>query len=287
MGDFIGLMAAPFSACLVLVGIHTYLGLHVLEREVIFVDLALAQVAALGAVAGTFLGLELHGAGAYAFSLAATFIGAVLFTLTRPREGPGKSRVPHEAVIGIVYAVSASAMILVLARAPRGAEHVQELLVGAILWVTWEEVAKTAGIYILVGVFHWIFRTRFLLVSRNPEAARAQGVSVTLWDFLFYASFGFVVTSSVGMAGVLLVFCILIIPAAAAAYVAESISLRLAIGWAFGTVGSMGGVALSYAFDLPTGAAVVCTLGVLLPIFKILAKLKTAGFHSKEARIGH
>lgn len=287
MGDFIGLMAAPFSACLVLVGIHTYLGLHVLEREVIFVDLALAQVAALGAVAGTFLGLELHGAGAYAFSLAATFIGAVLFALTRPREGAGKSRVPHEAVIGIVYAVSASAMILVLARAPRGAEHVQELLVGAILWVTWEEVAKTAGIYILVGVFHWIFRTRFLLVSRNPEAARAQGVSVKLWDFLFYASFGFVVTSSVGMAGVLLVFCILIIPAAAAAYVTESISLRLAIGWVFGTVGSMGGVALSYALDLPTGAAVVCTLGVLLPIFKILAKFKTAGFHSKEARIGH
>lgn len=287
MGDFIGLMAAPFSACLVLVGIHTYLGLHVLEREVIFVDLALAQVAALGAVAGTLLGLEIHGAGAYAFSLAATFIGAVLFTLTRPREGPGKGRVPHEAVIGIVYAVSASAMILVLARAPRGAEHVQELLVGAILWVTWEEVAKTAGIYILVGVFHWIFRTRFLLVSRNPEAARAQGVSVKLWDFLFYASFGFVVTSSVGLAGVLLVFCILIIPAAAAAYVAESISLRLAIGWVFGTVGSMGGVALSYALDLPTGAAVVCTLGVLLLIFKILAKLKTAGFHSKEARIGH
>lgn len=280
MGDFIGLMAAPFSACLVLVGIHTYLGLHVLEREVIFVDLALAQVAALGAVAGTLLGLEIQGAGAYAFSLAATFIGAVLFTLTRPREGPGKGRVPHEAVIGIVYAVSASAMILVLARAPRGAEHVQELLVGAILWVTWEEVAKTAGIYILVGAFHWIFRTRFLLVSRNPEAARAQGVSVTLWDFLFYASFGFVVTSSVGLAGVLLVFCILIIPAAAAAYVAESISLRLAIGWAFGTVGSMGGVALSYTLDLPTGAAVVCTLGVLLPVFKILAKLKTAGFHS-------
>ena len=287
MGDFIGLMAAPFSACLVLVGIHTYLGLHVLEREVIFVDLALAQVAALGAVAGTLLGLELQGAGAYAFSLAATFIGAVLFTLTRPREGPGKGRVPHEAVIGIVYAVSASAMILVLARAPRGAEHVQELLVGSILWVTWEEVAKTAGIYILVGAFHWIFRTRFLLVSRNPEAARAQGISVKLWDFLFYASFGFVVTSSVGLAGVLLVFCILIIPAAAAAYVAESISLRLAIGWAFGTVGSMGGVALSYTLDLPTGAAVVCTLGVLLPIFKILAKLKTAGFHSKEARIGH
>jgi zinc/manganese transport system permease protein len=274
MSEFVDLMAAPFSACLVLVGIHTYLGLHVLEREVIFVDLALAQVAALGAVIGTLFGVELQGGGTYFFSLGATLFGAALFTFTRPHEGKEKSRVPHEAVIGIVYAVSAAAVILVLARVPRGAEHVQELLVGSILWETWEEVGKIAGIYVLIGVFHWVFRKKFLLVSRGPEEARRAGVSVRFWDFLFYVSFGFMVTISVGVAGVLLVFCILIIPAVAAALATEGIRSRILIGWAFGAVGSMAGVTLSYGLDLPTGAAVVCTLGLLLMLWGIGVKVR-------------
>ncbi len=273
MSEFLGLMAAPFCACLVLVGIHTYLGLHVLEREVIFVDLALAQVAALGAVIGTLFGLEMRGGGAYVFSLIATLMGAVLFTLTRPRGGPAKSRVPHEAVIGIVYAVTASGVILVLARAPRGAEHVQELLVGSILWVTWSEVGKIALLYALIGAFHWIFRRKFLLVSRDPGSAHREGISVAWWDFLFYASFGFVVTSSVGLAGVLLVFSILIIPAVAAALVAVSVTCRVLLGWGFGAAGSIVGIVISYGLDLPVGAAVVCTLGEVLAIWGVALKV--------------
>jgi len=267
MNEFVAVMIAPFAASMVLVAIHTYLGLHVLEREVIFVDLALAQVAALGAVVGTLFGLALHSQGAYLFSLGATLIGAALFAFSRPRTRVAGARVPHEAIIGIVYAVSASAVILVLDRAPSGAEHVRELLVGSILWVSWTDIGKMSGMYVLIGAFHWIFRAKFLLVSKDPEAARQAGISLLLWDFLFYLSFGFVVTVSVSLAGVLLVFCILIIPAVCACLACQGLGTRILVGWSFGTLGAIVGLAASYWLDFPTGATVACALGSLLVIW--------------------
>jgi len=260
MSEFLLFMSAPFAACLVLVGIHAYLGLHVLQREVIFVDLALAQVAALGSTLAFLFGYELGSTLAYFFSLGATFLGAAVFSLTRIRKG----RIPQEAIIGIVYAVSAAAGILTLDRAPHGAEHLKDLLVGSILWVSWLDVAKTGSIYACVGLFHWIFRRRFLAISFGEVEER--GWSVRLWDFLFYASFGFVITSSVQIAGVLLVFSFLIVPAVCAALFADGIGARLAIGWSVGFVVSAVGCSLSYLADLPTGATVVCTFGLALLI---------------------
>lgn len=260
------LMAAPLAACLVLTGIHAYLGLHVIEREVIFVDLALAQIAAFGATVGFLLGFGLHSEQSYALSLVFALTGAAIFAATRRRQPV----VPQEALIGIIYAVSAAAAILALSRAPEGGEELKTLLVGHLLFVEWHEIIKVGVLYTLIGALHWWARRPLLLISQHPEQAFAQGLRVRWWDFLFYATFGFVVTSSVEMAGVLLVFSFLIVPAVCGALLAKTIGQRLVIGWLVGTLTSLVGMWASYVFDLPTGATVVCAFGVSLSVCAVL-----------------
>jgi zinc/manganese transport system permease protein len=208
------IMAPAFFECLILVGIHSYLGLHVLRRKVIFVDLALAQIAALGTTVGFLFGVMPGTTGAYWFSLSFAFIGAAVFSISRIRH----EKIPQEAVIGLAYAIAASIAILVIDKAPHGAEHIKEILTGSILWVKWSTIFNAAIVYSLVGVFHYIYKDRFILISENPEEAYKQGISVRFWDFLFYVSFGIVITHSVGTAGVLLVFVFLVVPAIASMY---------------------------------------------------------------------
>src|SRR5438034_3898348 len=256
-------LAAPFVASLILTGIHAYLGVHVVERGVIFVDLSLAQIAALGATIALLLpitGGDPHAPITYWISLAFTFLGALVFSTIRSR----RARIPQEAIIGICYAVSSAAAILAMSKATSEAEHLKDMLVGNILAVSWAEVRKTALLYGVIGAFHYIFRRKFLAISMDPQRAEAQGMSIRFWDFLFYASFGFVVTSSVSIAGVLLVFCYLIVPSVAAMLYAEGVGRRLAIGWSMGTIVSALGVYLSLQLDLPTGATIVCTFGLVL-----------------------
>jgi len=258
-------LAAPFVASLILTGIHAYLGVHVVERGVIFVDLSLAQIAALGATIALLLpitGGDAHAPITYWVSLAFTFLGAFVFSTIRSR----RARIPQEAIIGICYAVASAAAILAMSKATSESEHLKDMLVGNILAVSWLEVGRTALLYGAIGVFHYIFRHKFLQISMDPKSAEAAGISIKLWDFLFYASFGFVVTSSVAIAGVLLVFCYLIVPSVAAMLYADSIGRRLAIGWTMGTVVSALGVFLSLKLDLPTGATIVCTFGLVLII---------------------
>lgn len=268
MDVFIQVMTLPFLACLVLAGIHAYLGLHVIEREVIFVDLALAQIAALGASLGLVFGWDVHGTQAYWLSLAFTVAGAGVFSLTRLRE----QKVPQEAIIGIVYAVSAAALLMVLSRSGEGDEHVREALVGNILLVKPGEVWKMLLVYSAIGAFHFVCRRQFFLISRDPEDAFRRGVNVRLWDFLFYVSFGLVVTSSVRIAGVLLVFAFLVVPASAAVLFASGTRARLFFGWGVGFLASVLGMVLSYFLDFPTGASVVCVFGALLAAFGAVKK---------------
>ena len=250
----------PFVASLILTGIHAYLGVHVVERGVIFVDLALAQIAALGATIAILVGMDPHGQGAYWLSLAFTLLGAAIFAFARTRRG----HIPQEAFIGIAYAVASAAAILAMSKATGETEHLKDMLVGNILAVDKHEVLKTAILYGAVGVFHYIFRRKFLLISTNPAEAEARGMSIRFWDFLFYASFGFVVTSSVAIAGVLLVFCYLIVPSVGAMLFADRVGPRLAIGWTMGTLVSALGVYFSVLADTPTGATIVCTFGAVL-----------------------
>jgi len=262
-------LAAPIAASLILTGIHAYLGVHVVERGVIFVDLSLAQIAAFGATMAVlmpFSGGDPHHPGVYWVSLGFTFIGAALFAGLHGH----KARIPQEAIIGICYAVASGASILAMSRSSSQAEHLQHMLVGNILAVSWPEVVSTAALYGAIGLFHYVFRRRFLLISMDPARAAAEGLSVRLWDFLFYASFGFVVTSSVSIAGVLLVFCYLIVPSVAAMLFAEHIGARLAIGWTMGTIVSVLGIWLSLVWDLPTGATMVVTFGMVLTLLAVL-----------------
>ena len=259
-------LLAPFVASLILTGIHAYLGVHVVERGVIFVDLALAQIAALGATVAIVVGMSPHGAGSYWISLAFTFIGAAIFALARTRRG----HIPQEAFIGITYAVASGAAILLMSKATGETEHLKDMLVGNILAVSWGDVRKTALLYGAIGLFHYIFRKKFLLISMNHGKEENLGFNVRLWDFAFYASFGFVVTSSVAIAGVLLVFCYLIVPSVGAMLFAERIGRRLAIGWTMGTLVSALGCFLSVWGDLPTGATIVVSFGgVLIVMFLV------------------
>jgi zinc/manganese transport system permease protein len=258
----IDLLALPFLAGLVLTLMHVHLGLHVLARGVIFVDLALAQVAALGLTVALLAGHSLQGEGAYGYALAFALGGAVLFALTRTR---GRA-VPQEAVIGIVYAVSAALAVIVLDRAPQGGEHIKQLLVGSILTVSAREVAELAGLYAAIGLAHWALRRPLTQVSLDPEGAARSGRALVFWDIFFYASFALVVTSSVRVAGVLLVFAYLVVPAAIASLFVHSLRARLSLGWTLGAAVSAAGLWASWAFDLPTGATLVSAFGAAIAL---------------------
>ena len=256
------LWLAPLVACMVIVAVHSYLGLHVLAREVIFVDLSLAQVAALGSTVAIFAGAEADSATAFLYALAFTTVGAGLFALTRSAHGKG--RVPQEAIIGIVYVVASAAGLLVADKSPRGGEAIKDILVGSLLWVGWPAIGRLAAVYAAVGLFHWILRRRFLTISFEPERAAAEGWKLRWWDFWFYLSFGIVITFSVPIVGVLLVFSFLVVPAAVAFQFTRRLNALALISWFAGVLSSAGGIAISFRYDLPTGPVVVCVFGLLL-----------------------
>jgi len=270
MSDFLLLMWKPLLACLILTGIHVYLGIHVIERKVIFVDLALAQIAALGATCALLFGLDLHSGATYWFSLSATVLGAIIFSVTRTRH----ERVPQEAIIGIVYAMAAAAAILVLSRSAEGDEHIRQMLVGNVLLVGGHEIIKIFVLYGLIVLFHWRFRKTLLLISTEPQKAYHRGLNVKFWDLLFYLTFGIVVTSSVHIAGVLLVFSFLIVPAVGAVLFSSRLRTRLMIGLGIGVAASAIGITLSYFLDFPTGATIVCTFGAILVLLALFARAR-------------
>jgi zinc/manganese transport system permease protein len=257
----LSLFLPPLVACLVIVAVHSYLGLHVIAREVIFVDLSLAQMAALGSAVAILAGSQPDSTAAFAYALGFTTLGAALFALTRTDQ---RGRVPQEAIIGIVYVVASAAAILVADRTPRGGEAIKDILVGSLLWVTWPTIGRLAAVYAAIGLFHWALRERFLTISFQPETALARGWRIRWWDFLFYLSFGIVITFSVPIAGVLLVFSFLVVPAAVAFQFTRRQGALAAIAWLAGALASAGGLWVSFHYDLPTGPVVVCMFGLLL-----------------------
>jgi len=263
-------MFAPFVACMVLVAIHSYLGLHVIAREVIFVDLSLAQMAGLGSVVALLYGVAPDSRTAFVFSLVFTCIGAALFALTRTR---GKGRVPHEAIIGIVYVVASAAAILVADKAPRGAEALHDVLEGSIIWITWPTILKKGAAYGALGLLHFLLRRQFLKISFHPDEAEREGWRIRVWDFLFYVSFGVAVTMSVPVAGVLLVFTMLVVPAVVAFLFSRDIRKMIWISWGTGALASLLGLYISYVGNFPTGPLIVCMYGLVLVGAGILRKL--------------
>jgi len=260
----------PLIASLILPWLLVYLGLHIIRRGIIFVDLALAQVAALGTCLSILCGFDVHDWQSYAFSLGFTLVGAVIFTLTRAQQ----HRVPQEALIGIVYVVAAAGAILILNQSTGGKEELQRSLIGELLVVSRTEVLQTFGLFVLVGAVHYIFRKKFLAISFDLAKAEREGIAIRWWDFLFYALFGLVVTSFVHIGGVLLVFTYLIVPAVCGVYLAESLFARLLIGCGIATLASVGSLLVSVQANLPIGATIVCSLGALLLLTSLIANLR-------------
>lgn len=267
------ILLPAFLACLLLTAFLSYLGLHVLARGVIFVDIALAQIAALGSAVAAYFGAELRSPASFAGGLAFTMAGAALFTSTRSL----RRRVPQEAFIGISYAVAAAASVLVANALPHGSEEIKAILVGSLLTVELVHVALTAVLFAVLGIFHMTFYRRFLALSFEHEASTTEGWRAALWDFAFYATFGIVITSAVQMAGVLLVFSFLIVPAVFSALFATRLVTRLVLSWLLGAVVSALGLVASFELDLPTGAAVVVTFGAALALGLVAGGLMTRG----------
>jgi zinc/manganese transport system permease protein len=268
--DALSFMVWPLIASLILPWLLVYLGLHIVQRGVIFVDLALAQTAAFGTCVAMLVGYDVHDWQNYAFSLGFTFVGAVVLTFSRSRN----QRVPQEALIGIVYVVAAAAAILALSKGAGGSEELQRSLVGELLVVRPAEVTKTFALFVVIGVVHFVFRKKFLAISANPERAAASGLNVRWWDFVFYMLFGLVVTSFVHIGGVLLVFSYLVVPAVCATYLVNSFVARFAVGWGIATLASVVSLLITAKVDLPIGAAIVCVLGAALVLVAIAARLR-------------
>lgn len=250
------LILVPIAAALVILAINAYFGLHIIRREVIFVDLAFAQIAALGTTAAFLLGAEAGTAMAIAFGFGATLLGALLFSFTRLE----KSSVPQEAIIGISYVVASAAVILLSSFTPEGAEHIKETLTGSLIWVTWPVVIKIAVVYALVGLFHYVFRAKMLGVTFDPDSVS----NLRLWDFVFYVTFGIAITFSVNLAGVLLIFSTLVIPAVIAYFFTSRFGRALLLAWAAGAIAVVGGIGASFAWDVTTGPLLVLAFGAVL-----------------------
>lgn len=276
LADMLALLALPFAACVLFIGIHAYLGIHVLRRQIIFADLALAQLSALGATVAFALGHPPTGLAGFGYTLCFTALGAVLLALSRAIA----ARIGQEAFIGILYVVATALTVIVVDRLPQGAEHVKAMLVGSILTVEPDALPKLAAIYGGLGVFHALARRPILALS---DATTAGGRGAVVWDFLFYLSFGLAVTSSVAVAGVLLVFCFLIIPAVIGALFARSISAQLAIGWLVGVAASAVGLVGAFELDLPTGAALVVAFALALALAGLIRFLQAGRVAAGQA----
>jgi zinc/manganese transport system permease protein len=268
MTEMLLFMGAPFVACVILLLLCGYLGQHVLEREIIFIDIAMAQIAALGSTLALVLDHGHESFTALLLSLLAVALASGLFAFTRY----GCRVLPLEAVIGVTYAVSAMAALLLFDQAAGGHDHMHDMLAGSILWVSWEEVGHTAIVFALVGLLHLLLRKQFKQLSNDYEKARVDGKKVRLWDFLFYLSFGTAMVFAVQIAGILMVFAFLIIPASISAIISTNWLSRIVIAWAMGMVVCLAGLILSWNYDLQCGPTLVCLLGCALTVVILLRR---------------
>ncbi|MCE5252453.1 metal ABC transporter permease [bacterium] len=261
-----------FVACLVILFILGYLGIHVLEREIIFIDIAFAQIATVGSALVFILfrqhALEEHSVVERIFALGCTICAAAFFSFVSKKV----TRISQETVIGVSYAIAAAATIFLLSLAAGGDVHLEEMFAGSILWAKWPQILLCAAVYSIIGIFHYIFRSKFIRLTTDYKGAAQGGMNVMVWDFLFYASMGIVITYTVEISGVLLTFAYLIIPATFSALFAQGWRSRLIITWLMGALVSIAGLAFSYCFDFSCGPSLVSMMGFVLIIAALFKK---------------
>lgn len=279
MSEMIQLLTLPFLACLTMIGILGYLGIHVLKREIIFIDIALAQIAAVGSIiAFVIFRAEEHSLLAYACAVGLTFAAALFYSLVRKRV----VQIPLEAIIGVTYAICAAAALLLIAKSAEGHVHVEHMLTGSILWAKWSDILLCTIVFSVTGILFYLFRRPFKRISDNYDAAVKEGMKVTWWDCLFYALFGIVITIAVRIGGVLVVFSFLIIPATISALFSSRWGVRLVIAWVSGVVVSIAGLTFSYCLDFSVGASVVSFLGLTLIVLSVLKTFKSEARKNSE-----
>ena len=249
MNDLLMFLAAPMAIAVLLVGIHAYLGLHVLERDVVFVDIGLAQIAVVGTLLSQFFSHEHNKPLSLISSLALCLLVSFFLAYFRKTQ----KSISQEVLVAMVYALASGLTVLMTDKMPHGVEHLKHALVGNILFVTWDSVLVTLVIYSLVGILHWRYRNEFWRATRGESSG-------ILWDFLFYALFSVVITVSTMHAGVLVVFAILMAPAAFARSRMQNTSQQLIAAWIFGVIGIFISFALSSVYDLPAGATITTLL---------------------------
>lgn len=274
MMDIINIQGLPFLACLIMLGLLSYIGIHVLKREVIFIDIALAQFAAVGAIsAHVVFHLHENPVAENGLAFMATLIAAAFFAIVRRRI----RQIPLEAVIGVSYAVSAAAALFIVGVSPGGHVHVQEMLSGSILWATWSDVKWTAGVFAAVGLCFYLFRGQFRTISENYDSATDVSHGTLGWDFLFYALVGIVITTAVRIAGVVVVFTFLIVPATLSAVFATGWGTRLAVGWTAGAISAALGLLFANRFDFSVGPSISLFLGLALVLAGLLRAARMSG----------
>lgn len=256
--DLLLLLGPAFLICLLLTGIHCYLGLHVLARKIIFVDLALTQSAAFGLAISLLAGWELGSLKSYLMTLSSALLASALFTLI----ASNKKKVSQEAFIGIVYAFFSVLVILLFDKAAHGSEHVKQTLTGHLVWATWVEALKVFCIYAVLSLVYFFFQKKLWESSIGKDTHWK-------WNLLFYILFSFVIASSVSLAGVLLVFSFLIVPAFLSHFLFQNFFSRLLFGWILASFLSFVGLMGAYALNMPTSSFIVF-LFTSLPILFIL-----------------
>jgi zinc/manganese transport system permease protein len=238
----------------VVTSVHTYLGLHVIRRGIVFSDLSLDQLAAFGVIVGIGFGIQGGSAGSYIVSFGAVLIGSVLLAYVKPKN----KNIPHEAVIGIIYGLALVASVMVADKISGGMSYVTQTLAGVMLWVNWLLVLVTVIAYVVLSAFHYKFRGKFISITEGKGSLPNEN----FWDLLFFISLGIITVLIVPIAGVLLAYGFLMIPAAIASLFTKQWGKALHIGWSVGFIASMVGLFSSYSFDLPYGPTLVLTLGV-------------------------
>ena len=268
-------LAAPITVSILLAGMLSYFGNHILTRGIIFIDIALAQIAALGTMIGLLVGFADGSAAVQIISLIFTLAIISIFALTKFE----KQIIPQEAIIGIIYGLGLGIAMLLAEKIPGGSNYITKTITGNILWVTWGDVISVAILFIIVAILHLFLRKQFIKISESKENLPFSIQKVRIYELIFYITFGIVVVKAVPIGGIFMIFVLLIAPTAMATLFTQKWLNRFIWSWIIGIIGSFIGIYISYQLNISNGPAIVCLLGI--SVF-VLAFVKIAMQGTKQ-----
>ena len=267
-------MVQAFALSVIVGILLSYLGVHVISRGIVFVDLALGQISSLGVAYSDYI-----GTGKTVIPIVFTLVGAFLMSFINIRD----KRLKLEAIIGIIYAVTSAITVMLISKTPHGDSDIQEVLFGNILSVSWDQIKMVAIVFSAIGLLHLFFFKKFIAVTESfsrfdttltKNNFQTQG-AFSLWNFLFYISIGLSIVFAVRLSGVIPVFSFLIIPAVGAIMIAKNNRSIIMLAALISVLGAFFGLNISYKFDFPAGSSIVTALGGIFLIVSIYFIVKS------------